>query len=60
MKELIDVLDSNGWIGIVTAIVTLSSAITAVTPTPQEGTVLSKVYKLIEILALNILKAKDK
>lgn len=47
-------------IQIFTAIVTVFSAIAAATPTPQEGTWMSKVYKLVDFLALNVGKAKDK
>ena len=44
----------------VTAIVTASSIIAAVTPTPKDDAWIGKLYKFIDLLALNILKAKDK
>ena len=44
----------------VTAIVTASSIIAAVTPTPKDEAWIGKLYKFIDLLALNILKAKDK
>tara|TARA_R100000935_G_C2747600_1_gene128423 strand:+ start:262 stop:420 length:159 start_codon:yes stop_codon:yes gene_type:complete len=44
----------------VTAIVTCSSIIAAVTPTPKDDVWIGKLYKFIDILAVNILKAKDK
>jgi len=47
-------------LGILTAIVTAASAITAVTKTPPEGSWKSKVYKLVEFLAIVVGKAKDK
>ena len=47
-------------ISYITAIVTVASVIVAVTPTPKDDEVLSKFYKIIEALALNIGKAKDK
>ena len=47
-------------VGIVTAIVTVSSIIAAITPTPADDVWIGKLYKLIDLLALNILKAKDK
>ena len=47
-------------IGIVTAIVTVSSLIAAATPTPKDDVWIGKLYKLIDLLALNIGKAKDK
>lgn len=52
-------LPNSNWFAVITALVTLASAITAATPTPAPGTLLSKVYKLIEILALNIGRSKD-
>jgi len=44
----------------VTAIVTVSSLIAASTPTPKDDVWIGKLYKLIDLLALNIGKAKDK
>ena len=44
----------------VTAIVTVSSIIAAVTPTPKDDVWIGKLYKLIDLAALNIGKAKDK
>ncbi len=44
----------------VTAIVTISSIIAAVTPTPKDDVWIGKLYKLIDLAALNIFKAKDK
>ena len=44
----------------VTAIVTISSLIAASTPTPKDDAWIGKIYKLIDLLALNIMKAKDK
>jgi hypothetical protein len=44
----------------VTAIVTASSIIAAVTPTPKDDAWIGKLYKFIDLLALNILTAKDK
>jgi hypothetical protein len=50
----------NPWVKIATATVTLASAIAAVTPTPKEGSLWAKVYKIIDLLAINIGKAKEK
>ncbi len=44
----------------VTAIVTISSIIAASTPTPKDDVWIGKLYKFIDLLALNIGKAKDK
>ena len=51
------------WINIfmwITAIVAIASLVAAVTPTPQGDKWLAKLYKVIDFLALNIGKAKDK
>jgi hypothetical protein len=60
METLIEFIQSNQYFGIITAVIALASAIAAVTPTPAEGTILSKVYAVVDFLALNIGKAKDK
>jgi hypothetical protein len=44
----------------VTIIVTVSSIIAALTPTPKDDVWIGKLYKLIDLLALNIWKAKNK
>jgi len=49
----------NSWVNVATAVVTLASAIAAVTPTPKAGTVWAKFYAVIDFLALNIGKAKQ-
>ncbi len=59
MNTIIDLLQSSPWFGVITAAVTLASAIAAITPTPKEGSFLAKVYKVIDTIALNIGKAKD-
>jgi hypothetical protein len=46
--------------GIVTAVIAAASAIAALTPTPKDDTIIGKAYKLIDWLALNVFKAKDK
>ena len=44
---------------IVTGIVTVASLIAAATDTPKDDELIGKLYKLVDILALNIGKAKD-
>jgi len=44
----------------ITTIVTVSSIIAASTPTPKDDEWIGKLYKFIDLLALNIGKAKDK
>jgi hypothetical protein len=59
METLIQLLQDNPYFGVVTAVVALASAIAAVTPTPKAGSVLAKVYAVVDFLALNVGKAKD-
>ena len=59
MDTLLNLISEQPWFGIVTAVIALASAIAAATPTPKEGTVLAKLYFIIDFLALNIGKAKD-
>ena len=44
----------------ITTIVTVSSIIAASTPTPKDDEWIGKLYKFIDLLAINIGKAKDK
>jgi len=44
----------------VTLIVTIASLIAASTPTPKDDAMIAKLYSFIDLLALNIGKAKDK
>lgn len=60
METLIEYIQQYPWFNVVTAAVTLASAIAAITPTPKPGTVLAKVYAVIDFVALNIGKAKNK
>jgi hypothetical protein len=54
MEMLVDAIT---WI---TIIVTVASLIAASTPTPKDDVWIGKIYKLIDLLALNIGKAKEK
>jgi len=60
MEFIIQFVQDQPWFGVAAAAVVLASSITALTPTPAEGTFLGKVYKIIDVLALNIGKAKEK
>ena len=53
-------MDIMGIIGYVTMIVTIASLVAASTPTPKDDIWIGKLYKLIDLLALNIGKAKEK
>ncbi len=48
------------YIDILTYIVTIASLITGFTNTPKDDNVLSKAYKIIEVLAIVTNKAKQK
>lgn len=60
METLIEYIQQYPWFNVVTAVITLASAIAAITPTPKPGTVLAKLYAVIDFVALNIGKAKNK
>jgi hypothetical protein len=47
-------------INVATAIVAAASAVAALTPTPKDNGWIAKAYKLVDWLALNVGKAKDK
>jgi hypothetical protein len=57
---IIELVKAYPWFPVVTSVVTLASAVAAATPTPKAGSVWSKVYKVIDIFALNFGRAKDK
>lgn len=59
METLLQLVQGQPWYNILTAAVTLASAIAAITPTPKVGTFLAKAYGIIDLLALNIGKAKN-
>ena len=61
MSFLAWVIDNIGTIiNVATAIVTAASGIAALTPTPKDDPVARAAYRIIDTLALNIGKAKDK
>lgn len=44
----------------ITAIISAASLIAAITPTPADDTILGKLYRVIDLLAVNVGKAKDR
>jgi hypothetical protein len=58
MLELV-MNNSDVIITTVTGIITIASIIVAGTRTPDPDTILGKLYKVVEIAALNFGKAKD-
>jgi len=59
---MIDYIINNkeGLFAVVTTVIAAASAIAALTPTPKDDTLIGKAYKIIDWLALNVIKAKDK
>ena len=53
-------MDIMGIIGYVTMIVTVASLVAASTPTPKDDVWIGKLYKLIDLLASNVGKSKQK
>jgi len=51
------IVNALSWI---TIVVTVASLIAASTPTPKDDVWIGKLYKFLDLLALNIGKAKDK
>ena len=49
----------NKWVSIITAVVTVAAAITAVTPSKVDNTWLQKIVSLLNLLGLNLGKAKN-
>lgn len=47
------------WLGIITGVVCGASIICALTPTPKDDAMIGRLYKVLELLALNIGKAKQ-
>jgi hypothetical protein len=62
MKEIISYLVANvdSILFAVSAVVAAASAVAALTPTPKDDSIVAKAYKVIDWLALNVGKAKDK
>ena len=46
-------------VGIITGVVCAASIICSITPTPKDDELIGKLYKILEIAALNIGKAKE-
>ena len=44
---------------IATAVISVASIIAAVTPTPKDDVWIAKLYKVLDVLAVNIGKAKQ-
>jgi hypothetical protein len=51
---------ADDLLNVVLGIVFLASAICALTPTPSDDLLIGKIYRIIEVLALNVGRAKDR
>ena len=47
------------WLGIITGVIAGASIICSLTPTPKDDKLIGKLYKIIEVAAINIGKAKQ-
>lgn len=47
------------WLTAIMAVVTAASTVTALTPTPRDDRFIGRVYRVLEMLALNVGRAKD-
>ena len=57
MTELIE--SWPAWVSIITALVTAAAAIAAVTPTKSDDKVVAAVLRVVNVLGLNVGKAKN-
>ena len=62
MKELISYVVGNidTILATITAIVAAASSVAALTPTPKDDDLFGKIFKIVDWLALNVGKAKEK
>ncbi len=61
MEFITNIMDNlDTYLGVITSVVAAASAIAALTPTPADDSAVKKVYKILDWLALNVGKAKDK
>ena len=52
--------NADNLLAVFASIVAAASAIAAITPTPKDDALAKKAYKVIDWLAFNVGKAKDK
>lgn len=57
---ILSFLEGQDWWVWVAAAISAASAFTAATPTPAADSKFAKVYAVIDWVALNVLRAKDK
>ncbi|MCP1337268.1 hypothetical protein [Futiania mangrovi] len=60
MDTILSLLEAvPAWLTAILGLVSAASAITALTPTPRDDEIAGKLYRVLEVLALNIGRAKD-
>jgi hypothetical protein len=42
------------WLNAIMAVISAASAVTALTPTPRDDQFLARIYRILEVLALNV------
>ena len=57
---VVEIIKQYPWFGVAAAVISSASIISASTPTPKSGSFWAKAYAVIDVLALNVGKAKDK
>ena len=60
ITKLIENFVSAPWLEVITLVIGLASAVSALTKTPEKGSSLSKIYSVIDLLAINVGHAKEK
>ena len=62
MSDIINWISENhiALLSILTGVVTVASLVASLTPTPKDDTFVSKLYKYLDLLALNVGKAKER
>ena len=60
MDMILEFISDKPWFGLVAAVIAAAAAFCAATSTPKPGTWKARIYGVIEFLALNIGKAKEK
>jgi hypothetical protein len=47
------------WLNAIMAVISAASAVTALTPTPRDDQILSRIYRVLQVLALNVKLVRD-
>ena len=58
MIEIIDFI-KNDLLGVITGLITVAAAIAAMTPSPKDDGIVRNARKLLDLVALNVVNAKN-